>query len=103
MPDRRTEARGNHSLARQSASNGRGFHEKACPCQGESDEGGLRGLAPWRSLRQRLMRAFGAPSPPRLTMPLALARSPLSLIPAMSSEWRESVKGAPVLRGLANP
>ena len=25
--------------------------------------GGLRGLAPWRSMRQRLMRACGAPSP----------------------------------------
>ena len=26
--------------------------------------GGLRGLAPWRSMRQRLMRACGAPPPP---------------------------------------
>jgi hypothetical protein len=28
--------------------------------------GGLRGLAPWRSMRQRLMRAFSAPLPRRI-------------------------------------
>ena len=63
---------------------GRGFHEKALPCQAENS-GGLRGLAPWRSMRQRLMRASARrthpPTRKRLLGPCP--QGPLSLIPAL--------------------
>ena len=44
---------------------GRGFHEKAVSSQPKkfAVPGGLRGLAPWRSMRQRLMARKSAPMP----------------------------------------
>src|SRR4051794_20739965 len=49
---------------------GRGFHEKAGPCQAKSR--GLRGLAPWRSMRQRLICApSSAPSDSRPSTPVS--------------------------------
>src|SRR4051812_12194830 len=90
------------TLKRDPLPHGRGFHEKAGPCQAKS--GGLRGLAPWRSMRQRLICApSSAPSASRPSTPVSadqreadrqasVHRGPLSLFIATSSERRRFVK-----------
>ena len=73
---------------------GRGFHEKAVSSQPKkfAVPGGLRGLAPWRSMRQRLMARKSAPMPHnryRHLLSADFALGPLSLISVVLFSARE--------------